>query len=652
MMNRPELLAPAGTLEAVEAVLDAGADAIYISGKALNMRQHRASYNFDDDQAEAAINLAHQRHKKLYFTLNSLIFETDLDTLRHVLEWAGRACPDALIVQDLAVASLAREICVHVPLHASTMMNVHNAETAQALKMMGFSRVIASRDIPLRNMTDITETSGLKIECFVHGDMCIAQGAQCYLSGIVFGDSSNCGRCMKPCRWDWKLVSPGESSEFDGPDRGYLLARKDLCMLPHIPELVEHGIASLKIEGRMRTAEFLAPVIRLYRQALDAYVADPAHYAPDSQALQEIMDRRVRDYTTAHMFGRPGLDGINPSGQREPRFFSQAGPKPRLTLDRDLPARPVTGPTELIVHVSGIEAAQSALKAGADAVYLNGDGLLPHQDDMAIESVEALLDTCLAQDKRLAVLLPAITDQQDLSEWLPRLEDLADLDGLTIGVSNLGALHLVHELRFRDILANVGFNVANHVAADELSTLGVTHVTAAVEMSLMQLTELLTKARLPVEVLAQGPLPGMLLEHCVLATAKNTLGPEACGRPCLADPTVLEDTGGYRYPLVCDRRCRNHLYTATDVCILPNLVRMLTNKVCRLRLECQLDAAETVGAIVRIYRETLDAVTEGQTPDVSDLVQQITDATGRPVSDGPFDFKTFIRRKERDLVST
>jgi U32 family peptidase len=650
MMNKPELLAPAGTLEAVEAVLDAGADAIYISGKALNMRQHRASYNFDEDQAETAIDLAHQRQKKLYFTLNSLIFETDLDTLRHVLAWAGRACPDALIVQDLAVASLAREICVHVPLHASTMMNVHNAETAQALKMMGFSRIIASRDIPLQNMTDIAEASRLEIECFVHGDMCIAQGAQCYLSGIAFGESANCGRCMKPCRWDWKLVSACDSSGFDGPDKGYLLARKDLCMLSHIPELVEHGMASLKIEGRMRTAEFLAPIIRLYRQALDAYMTDPAHNSPDNQALQEIRDRRVRDYTTAHMFGRPGLEGINPSGQREPRFFSQAGPKPRLTLDRDLPARPITGPTELIVHVSGIDAAQTALKAGADAVYLNADGLLPHTDDFAFESVENLLDSFLVQGKRLAVLLPAITDQQNLKEWLPRLEDLADLDGLTIGVSNLGALHLAHELRFRDILANVGFNVANHVAVDELSTLGVTRVTAAIEMSLMQLTELLTKARLPVEVLVQGPLPGMLLEHCVLATARNALGPEACGRPCLAGPTVLEDTGGHLYPLICDRRCRNHLYTATDVCILPNLVRMLTSEVCRLRLECQLDVAETVGTVVGIYREALDAVTKGQAPEVSDLVQQITKVTGRPLSDGPFDFKTFIRRKERDLV--
>src|SRR5512145_1020009 len=153
--------------------------------------------------------------------------------LRETLAMLGRLGPDAIIVQDLAVASLAREICVHVPLHASTMMNVHNAETALALKMMGFVRVIPSRDIPLHEIRRIGERSGLEMECFVHGDMCISQSSQCYLSAILFGESANCGRCMKPCRWQWKLaVRQGKGESFDHAE-GYLLARKDMCMLPH-----------------------------------------------------------------------------------------------------------------------------------------------------------------------------------------------------------------------------------------------------------------------------------------------------------------------------------------------------------------------------------------------------------------------------------
>jgi U32 family peptidase len=650
MNTLPELLAPAGTLEAVQAVCDAGADAIYVSGKTLNMRQHRASYNFSEDQAEAAIALAHDRDKKLYFTLNSLIFEKDLETLRKTLTWVGRACPDALIVQDLAVASLAREICVHIPLHASTMMNVHNAQTALVLKLMGFTRVITSRDIPLIDMSTIATEANLEVECFIHGDLCVAQGAQCYLSGISLGESANCGRCMKPCRWQWQLVTSAGQVPRGGPSEGYLLARKDMSMLDHIPDMVQHGIASLKIEGRMRTAEFLAPIIGLYRQALDTYRDDPEHYQLPAEAQQDILDRRVREYTTGHMFGRPGLDGIDPSGQREPRFFSQAGPKARFTLDRDLAPPALDSLPDLIVHVRDITAAHRALQAGVDAVYLNGDGLRRSAEPISFDAVETLLETCLAQDKRLVFLLPAITDRLDLDQWTELLEELSDLDGLGIGVSNLGALQVAKSLRFRDILADVGLNVANHVAADELSTLGVTHATAAVEMNLIQLADCLAKARLPLDVLVQGPLPGMLLEHCVLATAENAVDTRDCSQNCTQGDYLLQDSAGLHYPLACDTRCRNHLYTATDVCALPNLARLVSCQMHHLRLECQLDNPDTVALIVASYRTALDALKNGQAPEVSPLVQQIQQATGRPLSDGPWDIRSYRRRKEIQLV--
>ena len=212
--TKPEVLAPAGTLEAVTDVINAGADAVYLGGKNFNMRQHRSSYNLNDSDVAEAIKVAHDSNKKLYYTLNSLMRDSQLAELRKTLSMLGELKPDAIIVQDLGVATLAREICVHLPLHASTMMNIHNTESAIALKMMGFTRVISSRDIPLHEIRRIGKDSGMEMECFIHGDMCISQSSQCYISGILFGESSNCGRCMKPCRWKWQLVTKSGKTDF------------------------------------------------------------------------------------------------------------------------------------------------------------------------------------------------------------------------------------------------------------------------------------------------------------------------------------------------------------------------------------------------------------------------------------------------------
>jgi putative protease len=183
--RKPELLAPAGTLDAVAAVFQAGADAVYLGGKNFNMRQHRSSYNLSDSEVSEAVNIAHDMGKKVYYTLNSLLTDSQLPELRKTLAMLGEVSPDAIIVQDLAVASLAREICVHIPLHASTMMNIHNTESAVALKMMGFTRIVTSRDIPLHEIKNIGDGSDMEMEYFIHGDMCISQSSQCYISGIL-----------------------------------------------------------------------------------------------------------------------------------------------------------------------------------------------------------------------------------------------------------------------------------------------------------------------------------------------------------------------------------------------------------------------------------------------------------------------------------
>jgi putative protease len=651
--KKPEILAPAGTLDAVRQVLEAGADAVYVGGKGLNMRQHRASYNLTEPEIAEAIDLVHREGKRLYFTLNSLIFDAQLPPLREILALLGRLGPDAIIVQDLAAASLAREICVHVPLHASTMMNVHNAETALALQMMGFVRVIPSRDIPLHEIRRMGERSGLEMECFVHGDMCISQSSQCYLSGILFGESSNCGRCMKPCRWPWKLAVRQGNGESLNPVEGYLLARKDLCMLSHVPALVQNGIAALKIEGRMRTAEFLAPVVALYRKAIDAYFTDPAGYTTNAGDMHKLISQRVREMTTAHMFANPGADGVDPTGRREPRFFSQACPAVPLTLGRDVAPPGLARWPELIVQVSTVAGAEAAAGAGANTIYFCGDGFCRHGGVSGVEAIARFTRKAAQNGIQVGVMMPHVCDERDMEEWRQRLRELSAVGDVTIGVSNLGSLQMAREQRWRDILADYPLNTANSIAADELSTLGARRITASVELTLPQLSEFTKAVRMPIEVIGQGPICGMLLEHCVLATASGQNPQSVCSMPCRRGDYALEDTTSQTFPLETDRRCRNHIFTPADVCVLPNLARMLALGISGLRIEGQLDKPETVAIVTQVYRGAVDSLKSGRTINTADGLSQISAATTRPLSDGPFDFQSLkVTHKEKEFART
>jgi putative protease len=550
------------------------------------------------------------------------------------------------------VATLAREICVHLPLHASTMLNIHNVESALALKMMGFVRIITSRDIPLHEVRRIGEESGLEMEYFVHGDMCISQSSQCYISGILFGESSNCGRCMKPCRWKWKLVTRRGKAELPGPTEGYLLARKDMSLLQHVPALVQNGIASLKIEGRMRTGEFLAPIVTLYRNAVDAYFADPAHYMMNASDMEELLSRRVREYTTAHTFSNPGLDGVDPSGKREPRFFSYDSPDPTLTVGMDVKSQRFEAGLELIVHVSGSAAAEAAIQTGADAIYLCGESFVLRNGKFTLDWLRDFVKRVSEKDGRVVVTMPHVCDLRGMTEWKHWIAKLSSVRNLEICVSNLGGIQLAGTSKIREIIADFPLNITNSITVDELSTMGVTRITSSVELSLEQLSGLTKTARLPVEVIGQGPVTAMLLEHCVLASAAGTNPQGICPMYCRRGAYALQDASAHDFPLECDRRCRNHVFTTTDVCVLPNLSRIAATAVSGLRIEGQLDSPSTVGIITRIYRKAIDALRAGRTPSVTDELEEIKNATGRPLSDGPFDFQSeLVEMKEHHFVT-
>ncbi|MGR3319155.1 MAG: peptidase U32 family protein, partial [Candidatus Anammoxibacter sp.] len=333
MQKDIELLAPAGRWDVLEAVISAGADAVYLGSKKFNMRMHRSDYHFTDEQLVSAVKLAHKHGVKIYVTVNNLLSDTEIDEVRLFLEFLQEIGVDAIIVQDLGIVHLARQTKLELEIHSSTMMNTHSVPMAMELKDMGISRIIVSRDITIAQAKEIHEKCDIEVEYFVHGDMCSAQSSQCYSSGVLFGKSSNRGECMKPCRWKYALVDQETGQHLGGVNEGHFLAMNDLSLLQHIPALAQAGVCSFKIEGRMRDAKFLEEVVSIYRRAIDSYLDAPSFYYPDVNDVETIYKSRVRNLSTSVSFTMAQTNTFDYSGNREPLFLSKFAKEESITKD-------------------------------------------------------------------------------------------------------------------------------------------------------------------------------------------------------------------------------------------------------------------------------------------------------------------------------
>jgi putative protease len=305
----PELLAPAGSPESLRAAIAAGADAIYLSGKRFGARKYAA--NFSRDEIIEGVRLAHARGVRIYVTVNTLIHDRELRGVADELVWLYAAGVDAVLVQDIGVASLAREIVPDLPLHASTQMTIHTTEGVLWAAEQGFSRVVLSRELPLAEIRTIAERirqSGVGLEVFIHGALCYSYSGQCLLSSVIGGRSGNRGMCAQPCRKPYTLVA-GKQDEYGRPERlrdlpsygHYLLSPKDLCTYRHLPELAGAPVVSLKIEGRMKSPEYVAVVVSTYRRALDAIAAGDGKPTPDAE--QDLLLAFNRGFTRGYLFG-------------------------------------------------------------------------------------------------------------------------------------------------------------------------------------------------------------------------------------------------------------------------------------------------------------------------------------------------------------
>ena len=310
MYSRPELLIPASSLEVLKVAVMFGADAVYIGGEAFGLRAN--AKNFSKEDMIEGIDFAHKHGVKVFVTANILAHNSDLEGVREYMEELKEIKPDALIIADPAIFTIAKEVCPEIEVHISTQANNTNYGTFRFWHSLGAKRVVTARELSLAEIKQIRDNipEDLEIETFIHGAMCISYSGRCLLSSFMAGRDANKGACTHPCRWKYAVMEesrPGEYMPIYENERGtYIFNSKDLCMIEHIPEMMESGIDSFKVEGRMKTALYVATVARTYRMAIDDYKKSPDYYRERIPFYKsEIAKCTYRQYTTGFFFGKP-----------------------------------------------------------------------------------------------------------------------------------------------------------------------------------------------------------------------------------------------------------------------------------------------------------------------------------------------------------
>jgi putative protease len=308
-MNQIELLAPAGDLEKLKAAVDYGADAVYFGGEMFSLRA--GAGNMSIEEMAEGVSYSHQKGRRAYLTMNIFAHNEDIAALQNYVEKIRNIPFDAFIISDPGVMMILKETFPEAEFHLSTQANLTNYQTALFWYQQGVRRIVLARELTFPEIHEIRNSipEDMEIEAFVQGAMCISYSGRCLLSNFMIERDANRGACAHPCRWKYSLVEekrPGEYYPVEEDDRGtYIMNSRDLCMLDHIPELAESGITSFKIEGRMKSAFYVATVVSVYRKALDQYLRNPKDYQFDPAWMKELKKVSHREFTTGFYFNKP-----------------------------------------------------------------------------------------------------------------------------------------------------------------------------------------------------------------------------------------------------------------------------------------------------------------------------------------------------------
>jgi putative protease len=307
----PELLAPAGDYEKLKTALHYGADAVYLGLSEFSLRAK--ADNFTPEKLAKAVQFVHDKGKKAYVTVNIFSHNRDIALINEHLAFLKKATPDGIILSDIGIFEMASKTLPNIPIHISTQANITNYKAAQFYERLGAKRLVLSRELTLEEVRDIRDKVSVELECFVHGAICISYSGRCYISSFLANRSANRGECTNSCRWSYTLMEEkrqGEYAPVYEDDRGtYLMSSKDLCMIKHLDEIADAGIDSFKIEGRMKGVNYVAGVVKTYREAVDSLTERP--YKVRDAWLRELSMFSNRGYTTGMFFGQQPHAGYN-----------------------------------------------------------------------------------------------------------------------------------------------------------------------------------------------------------------------------------------------------------------------------------------------------------------------------------------------------
>jgi putative protease len=599
-----ELLAPAGNWEVLQAVAEAGADAVYAGGKRFNMRSLRPDMNFNQDELKSALDYLHDKGKRLYVTLNNLYFDEELDGLKEYISFLVGIGVDALIIQDLAPARICKQLGLNIPLHVSVQAGILNIPAVQNLEQDGLARVILSKNTSLDEIKAIKEASSIGIEYFAHGDLCISHTGQCYMSAFVSGESGNRGLCIKPCRWEY-ILHKGE--QIIG--KGHLLANKDLCLYPYLLELYKAGVSSFKIEGRMRSAEYLSHLVNIYRQALDRIIEDSDKYQVDPEGLKILEHRRIRDFCAGSLFGKPASDSIGASGEREPLFITRSMPIHKETAEdyQNYTLQPQGSIEEISVKIGQLDVLPALADSGVNTIVLGCEPMRYPQKSWDGAKINQALELGSTMGFKMVLESPRILNNSDVIDFKALLREIEQDAVHAVIANDLGAIEILKEMGYR-IWGGYGLNVTNQLAAGFYALQGLERIAASQELPFAQLRNL-GQSPCDIEITVQGPLCGIISDYCVIMG--NHEAEESCRAFCTTGKYTLKDPNGEQYQVRVDLKCRNYIYYPHELCLFPYLPWIDSTGLKHIRIDGQFYPASLLREVVEIYGEALEGLKQG-----------------------------------------
>ncbi|MFZ7121299.1 MAG: U32 family peptidase [Eubacteriaceae bacterium] len=608
-----ELLAPAGNYAIFEKLIQSNCDAFYLGGKQFNMRMHRNNFNFSNSEIKTAIQLAHENNKKVYITVNNLMNDKEVSQCEEYLYYLEQLQPDALIIQDLSIIQLIYKNNLNLNMHSSVMMNVHNLEMINKLTSLGISRVVVSREIDLKTIKHWNSHTQMEFEYFIHGDMCSTHGSQCYYSNLIFNNSSNRGLCMKPCRWDYKIKYKGNYYNSEFP-----MAVKDMYMYENIPELINAGVSSFKIEGRMRDVDYLETIINAYGDSIDRYISDPIFY-DRCKYSKELYENRKRDFSTAFAFGNPRLDFINRRYEGTGYFYSHGKVFSKPIAEHSIDERVIVktkstlkdhhicklnNPLSLSVKADTLAQVKVAIKHNVEFIYINTENFT-NNNELSMHNILKL--NKVKNNCKLILSLPKMTFDDTFEKYDYVLSDKhfrEIIDGIM--VSNLGAFE-----RYKDfnipIYGDNTLNVMNNQSNKFYNDLGIKNTILSIEMNSNNLKNFMENNHNDnIEIIAHGS-PTIMYMELDLYENLNKLKPlyPEDNKYFENDVMVLIDNEGYEHPIYKDTAGKNHLMLYKDICLLPLIPELTLLGVKIYRLEISHYNIKDYENIIRTYKKAL-----------------------------------------------